>query len=195
MPSSLPSRTRSVTSFSPSLIVYPPPPHLLALLALLVALLAFAACAVCTSCGVLGLLAVSVAGLSRRWERYGSTSVHLTPLAAKYSDVLRSVSSASEKVMVCEDANHLMTVDALPEMRTGTDSPVQLARFARSTAARLVSSAACALQAGQMTSRPTASNGLPHFVQNFFMIDSPLCRSRGNTNYFCLSPWDKSILV
>ena len=78
-----------------------------------------------------------------------------------------------------------MMVDARPLMRTGTDSPVHDACFARRTAARLVSSAAACLQDGQMTSRPTASNGLPHFVQYFFMITfSFLSPHSDNTNFF-----------
>lgn len=190
-------------------ILFLPPPagYSYFLLALLVVLTAFFA-ALVTFCGLLvtfcGLLVTScgvlAACLSRRRERYGSTSSHAFPTDLKKSDAFRSSSRAAANGRPFSAPYSLMRVLARPLMRTGTLSPFQLARLALRDAARFASSAAVCLQAGQMTSRPTGMNFFPHFVQNFSVVIitfSFLPPSR-HTHVFCffsLFPWNKYIIT
>ena len=118
-----------------------------------------AACA--PSCVPSCAVSVVLVALSRRWDLYGVMSFHALPADWKNGVDFSRSSSACAKGRLCTLLNSRITVLARPLMRTGTDSPAQLALFALRTAARLVSSVACALHDGQITSLPTDSNCLP----------------------------------
>ena len=111
---------------------------------------------------------------------------------------LRRSSSAAAKGRDFSAPYARMRVLALPLMRTGTDSPAHDAFLARSTAARLLSSAACALHSGQITSRPTGMNLRPQRVQNFsvalifFSMINLLPAAMGRQHMFLSIPLDVS---